>query len=115
MQLIIQSTNQPIPQGTYYADFEGVEPYSNDYGPALRWHWKIAQGQYAGSTIQRVTSPKPTSANACGKLLAGLLGKALANGEAVDTASLVGKRYLCVVVPTQNGGSKVETVSALPA
>jgi hypothetical protein len=104
-----------IPPGTYAAEFVGVEAQeANEYGAGLKWTWRIISGPHAGATATRITGPAPTRANACGKILAGLLGRPLAEGEDVDTTALKGRRYFIVVEATEKGGSKVANVSAPP-
>jgi hypothetical protein len=108
-----------VPEGNYYAEWISVEDYQDTekrYGPGIKWSWRIIQGQgeHSGKTLSRITQAKPTPSNACGKMIVALLGRTPKEGEAVDLSHLVGKKYLCKVAKTQNGGVRVETVSALP-
>ncbi len=103
-----------VPKGTYLAKFVSVESITNDYGPGLTWKWEVLRGPHAGQSVGRITTPTPTAKNACGKILSGLLGKSLSVDEEVDLSLLVGKAYLVVVVETDRGGSKVDSVTPAP-
>jgi hypothetical protein len=103
-----------VPVGSYLGKFMGVEPVSNDYGTGLCWKWEIAGGTHTGQKISRITAATPSPKNAGGKILAGLIGKALTPGEQVDLADLVGRVYLLVVTEGERGGTRVESVTTAP-
>ena len=103
-----------VPVDNYTATFAGVEAQpanpEKGYAPGLRWKFTVEQGPFQGQTASRVTGASPSPKNGCGKILAGLLGRALKEGERIDITQYVGKRYLIVVAPAQGGGTRVEAV-----
>lgn len=118
MPKVLKVSTGGVPAGTYIGPFLGVEDVEADaqrgYGPGLKWLFQIAKGELAGQQATRITTAIPTQKNACGRMLNGLLGRALQPGEAVDVQQFVGKTYLLIVAAGENGGTRVETVSAPP-
>jgi hypothetical protein len=108
-----------VPVGNYVATFAGYEnqPENKEkgYGMGLRWKFAIADGPQAGQITSRITSPTPTTKNTCGKMLVGLLGRALRDGEQIDPDAFIGKKYMIVVAAGQNGGTRVEAVVPMGA
>jgi hypothetical protein len=103
------------PAGTYDATFDGVEATQHEeFGAGLRWTWTIVQGPQHGQVASRVTNATPTNKNACGRVLAGLVGRKIEPREEIDVQSFVGQRYLIVVQDAERGGTRVETVIASP-
>jgi hypothetical protein len=106
-----------IAPGTYVATFAGIDPQPADpargYGPGIRWKFTISEGPLAGQTASRITPPSPTLRNACGKMLAGLIGRPLADRESADPSMYLGKRYTVTVAAGQAGGSRIEYVSPI--
>ena len=76
--------------------------------------WKITSGEHKDSVATRITGPKPTNKNACGKIINALIGKPLGNGEDVEIGDYVGKAYMIIVAAAESGGSRVETVANAP-
>jgi hypothetical protein len=69
-----------VPPGNYAAKFAGVESVTNDkYGDGLRWKFAISQGPQSGQVASRVTGLTPSPKNGCGKMLSGLVGRALSS------------------------------------
>jgi len=112
MKLVVSSGG--VPAGSYLTKFVGLESITNDFGPGLSWEWEVLNGPHAGQTVRRITTVTPTSKNACGKILSGVIGKSLAVGEELDLSKYVGKTYLVVVGETDRGGSRVESVTPAP-
>ena len=104
-----------VPVGSYQATFSGVEPTPENrekgYGAGLRWIFQIQTGPQAGQVASRITRLSPSPQNACGKMLAGILGRALQLGEQVDPEQHVGRRFLIVVAASQNGSTRIEAVA----
>jgi hypothetical protein len=102
------------PAGNYKAHFVGVEQTTHEeYGDGLRWKWKVADGPQSGVIASRTTSPKPTTGNAAGKLIAAMTGATLAGGQKASVRDCVGKLFLISVAATKSGsGTRVE--SAIP-
>ncbi len=101
-----------VPQGTYTATFSGIEPQPENkekgYAPGIRWRFAVSAGPQAGQTASRVTGASPSPKNGAGKILAGLVGRALREGEQIDPDHYVGKPYMVVVAAAQGGGTRVE-------
>ena len=103
------------PAGNYKASFVGVEKVTHEeYGDGLRWQWKVIDGPQAGEIASRTTSPKPTTGNAAGKLLAAMTGTTLASGQKASIRDCIGKTFLISVMTTKSGnGTRVETAMPL--
>lgn len=103
------------PAGNYRATFEGVEQTTHEeYGDGLRWKWKVVDGPQAGVVATRTTSPKPTTGNAAGRLLATMTGTTLAGGQKASVRDCIGKVFLIAVQATKSGtGTRVETAMPL--
>lgn len=100
------------PPGAYRAEFLGVKKTEHEeYGPGLRFEFKVLDGPQAGAIAARTTSAKPSPSNAAGKLIASITGAALVGGQKASLSSAVGKAFLVVVEAGTNGkGSKVANV-----
>jgi len=114
MSMLLKVSAGGVPAGSYLAAFLGVEATNNEFGDGLRWQFEVAAGPSKGSKTSRTTSQSPTPKNACGKMLAGLSGKPLIPGEDHDVEAYVGKKFIIVVVNTDSGGTRVESVSPPP-
>jgi hypothetical protein len=103
------------PAGNYKARFVGVEQTTHEeYGDGLRWKWEVVDGPQAGVIATRTTSPKPTTGNAAGKLIAAMTGATLAGGQKASVRDCVGKTFLISVQATKSGtGTRVETAIPL--
>jgi hypothetical protein len=100
------------PPGAYRAEFLGVKRTEHEeYGPGLRFEFRVLDGPQAGAIAARTTSAKPSPSNAAGKLIASITGAALVGGQKASLSSAVGKTFLVVVEAGTNGkGSKVANV-----
>ena len=103
-----------VPIGNYTGAFAGVEAQPENkekgYGAGLRWKFNIDAGPQAGQTASRVTGQSPTPKNSCGKMLSGLLGRGLKEGEQIDPDQFLGKRFMIVVEAGQGGGTRIGAV-----
>lgn len=104
-----------IPVGNYTATFAGIEssPENKERGyPAgLKWKFAVVGGPHAGQMTSRITSSSPTPKNSAGKMLCGLLGRALKDNEQVELDQFIGKPYMVVVATSPQGsGTRVEAV-----
>lgn len=110
-------TSAGAPAGNYKATFEGVEPVpanaEKGFGAGVRFKWRVSDGPHAGQIASRVTGTAPTPANACGKMVAAVVGRQLTPGENLDLKAFVGKPYLIVVAAGPHGGTRVESAVAL--
>jgi hypothetical protein len=107
-----------VPVGSYTGKFAGLEEVpanpEKKFGVGLRWKFTIDTGPFDGQTVSRVTGPTPTLKNSCGKMLSGLLGRALTESEQIDPDTYLGKRFMLVVAAGQEGGTRVEAVIPMP-
>jgi hypothetical protein len=103
-----------LPVGNYTALFAGIEPQPENkekgYAAGLRWKFTVDAGPCKDQTASRITGTAPTTKNSCGKMLAGLLGRAVAEKEQIDPDIFVGKKYMIVVAAAQGGGTRVEAI-----
>jgi hypothetical protein len=94
------------PVGTYTAVLDSVQTTEHpEYGPGLRFGWKIAMGPYLGTIASRTTNRNPSPSNISGRIMAGLLGRQINPGERVALGECIGRRYMIVVGPGVNGNS----------
>lgn len=111
---LLKVSSGGVPVGNYVGTFAGVEAQPENkekgYAAGLRWKWTVDSGPQAGQTTSRVTGASPSPRNGAGKILAGLLGRAIAEGEAIDPDTFIGKKYMLVVATGQGGGTRVEAV-----
>jgi hypothetical protein len=113
MEFTVSEGSGP-PAGIYRAEFLGVVKTTHEqYGDGARFDWKVIGGEFEGKIASRTCKPSPSPKNITGKLMAGLLGRAMKPGEAVSLAPCVGRTYTIVVGTGQNGTStRVESVVA---
>jgi hypothetical protein len=108
-----------VPAGSYTGSFAGIETQPEDkergYAAGVRWKFTVNTGPYAGQSVSRITGATPSPKNSCGKILAGLVGRPLKEGEQIDVNTFVGKPYMLVVAAGQGGGTRVEAVVPMPA
>lgn len=102
------------PAGAYKAEFLGVKRTEHpDFGPGLRFEFRVIDGAHAGSVAAITTGAKPTPANKAGRVIAQILGAAVAGGSKANLSGAVGKAYLIVCEATPSGkGTKVSSIVA---
>jgi hypothetical protein len=106
-----------VPPGTYFAMFTGREPCTTSKGDTVKWIWTITsdgphKGMKASCFIDKMN---PTPNNKLGRVLNGLAGRTLAEGERFNPNSVVGQLYVITVTLGKDGkGSRVETVASMP-
>jgi hypothetical protein len=94
------------PVGTYTSILESVDATEHpEYGPGLRFGFKIIEGSCAGMIATRTTNRNPSPSNISGRIMAGLLGRQIKAGERVALGSCIGRRYMIMVAPGANGTS----------
>jgi hypothetical protein len=115
MSIVLRVSSGGVPPGSYLAKFVGIEETHNqEYGAGIRWIFEIVTGPHKGGRPPRTTSPNPSLKNGCGKMLSGITGKPLIPGEDHDLEPFIGKTYLIVVVATESGSTKIDSVSPPP-
>ena len=79
-----------------------------NYGPAVLLKWRADDGQEPSAIVSAV----PTAKNACGRLLAGMVGRPLRPDEVVPWEGFEGQRFVVIVVTNAAGnGTKVSEVT----
>ena len=96
---------EPVPAGAHNAIFKELKRIETQYGGRYQWLFELNDGRSisAFSAVQA-----PTTKNKTGRFLAALSGKPLAAGTAVNPADYIGMEYMVIVVPSDNGGTKLE-------
>lgn len=111
--ILVVSTSNGIPIGTYLAQVVGVEPKPavNDFKPSLLWTFEILSGTQEKQKVSGFTSQVPKPTTNCGKFLSGSLGRPLQDNERIELSDLIGRRVMIVVDKAKSGASKVTSVS----
>ena len=110
----LKVSDASVPPGNYTAQFSNLETTQHkEYGDGLCWKFRISQGPQTGKTALRFTGRTASPNSACGRIVAGLLGRPLEPDEEIDVDSYVGKTYLIVVEQAQNGMTRVEAVTPI--
>jgi hypothetical protein len=109
---IQRSQTEDTPAGTYQCQFVGISSIETSKGKAHRWAFQSKDGR-AISGLSDANTP-PTTKNKTGRWLAALSGQPLNAGVSVEPQNYVGKSYLVIVSPAENGRTKLETFSAIP-
>jgi hypothetical protein len=113
------------PVGVYRGPFQGTRQFQPDgqprvgrdgkpLGPAIQWEWQIDDGPQCGQVIGRITSPEPTTKNACGALLSGLVGRTLRPDEEVRPEDYVGQLYEIVVSQSRDNPDRTYVTQVRP-
>ena len=103
-----------VPVGAYVAEFSTVEDHESTVGPGLKWSFRIVAGPHVDAITSCITDCKPTTKNKLGRLLNGLAGKTLGDGESINIDTYIGRRYTIIVSAPEGKGSRVETVAPVP-
>jgi len=112
-----------IPLAAYMVTFAGWEDCVYDAkdgkGPMGKWRWrfKITAGPHAGVELTSMTAPSIHSGTTAGRLIEGLVGSPLKQGDDVKALveGAIGKAYLAVWSKGPKGGVGVQSVSVPPA
>jgi hypothetical protein len=116
----VAKQTEPLPVGQYVADFKGVADYTLPGTTDVRWRWAwtVATGDKAGKEASALTNQSISPNTLPGRLIEGLLGTALKDGDHVKglVDACVGKRYLVSVQGGVKGGKPgVKAVFIPPA
>ena len=116
MTMQAEASGERLPDGSYYAIYRGNErtPAREYQGKMLeagvRWNFEVSRGPCKGKRLGPITGSTPKPNTACGRTLAGVLGRMPSVGEAVNLQQCVGGEYIVTV-----SGGKVTGVSQPPA
>jgi hypothetical protein len=118
---VVQAPKQTeqVPDGAYVGPFKGVEEVNLPDG-SFKWRfpWEVQTGAHKGKIASALTDRSINPNTLPGRLISGLLGRAIVAGENVKDAvnACVGKTFMVVVQPGPKGGkSGVKSVSQPPA
>src|SRR5215468_5262863 len=130
MKIRVKSAAFGAPAGVYVARFAGVFPFTGDgkprlgkdgkpMPPAIEWRFEIQEdpdhgGEHVGKTVGRLTSEEATPRNACGVLLAGLIGRAIADEEEIDIDTYVGSLFRVTVGPSKDNPDRTQVQFVTP-
>lgn len=112
------------PAGIYLGRFVGVKPFVGDgkprlgrdgkpMGPAVEWQWEITAGEQKGQFVGRITAADPTTKNACGTLLSGLMGRPIRPDEEFDPDECIGQVYQVVISPSKEDPDKTQVTQVV--
>ncbi len=104
-----------VPSGVYIVRFKGIKETNHpEYGVGLCWSFEVVEGGYKGKLVERNTAPEPTPNNSCGRIIKGLLGRPVLEGETIDVAQFEGRIFRAIVVQKPKGqGVRVDSVEII--
>ena len=95
-----------------------LKPFDEkDDGLRWRWTWEVTTGQYKGQMATALTKRDIASNTHSGRLIAGLLGRELKDGDKVKVLidACIGRSYMVSVqAGPKNGKPSVQSVSKPP-
>lgn len=112
-----------LPPGIYMTKYVKVEDMTvkpmddKDDGLRWRWTWQVTTGPYAGQSATALTRRDIAIGTHAGRLIEGLLGKPLKDGDNVQALvdACVGQTYLVSVQAGPKGGKpSVQSVGKPP-
>jgi hypothetical protein len=110
------SGGEPIPDGIYSAIFEGfeVKPKSvhngKEMNEGIMFRFKVGDGVHKDKIASNIGPTKPTPNNVSGRLMMGLNGGDVKEGEKINLNSFIGKLYTIVVDKNKAGRGVVTKV-----
>lgn len=113
------SKSTELKDGSYIAEFIGVEDFSHDRIDGLRWKWsfKVVTGIELGKMADALTEQNITATVGAGRIIAGLLNREIKVGDKVQDLvnACKSKRYLITYGRGSKGGkSAVRSVGEVP-
>jgi hypothetical protein len=116
LMTISSNSYESLPAGLYRGTFASVEADETSKGKAWKWKFHVNDPKASGKTVQEFSDAErpPTVRNKTGRFLMALAGKALSEGTGIDPDQYVGKTYMLVIEPRQDGnGTRLATFSAV--
>lgn len=102
-----------LPAGIYPATFEGIERANNDNGTFWLWRFKARNGDEEVE-ITATSSPRVTARTKAAKWLAGM-GVPIEVGKDIDFAQVYGMPVQLVIIISDTGYSRIDSVLPYPA
>lgn len=111
---------KPLPVGFYTTLFKGVAEVTMPKDGSIKWRfeWEVKTGEHAGEQASALTDRSISPTTLPGRLIAGLLGRAIVPGENVKDAvdGCKGKTFLVNIAGgPQNGKPCVRSCGKPPA
>lgn len=113
--MLLTACSSDIAAGEYRGRFVGIEPITNNFGPAWRWRFIIDEGNLRGKEVCRITGDVPRAGTTCRAMMAAVAGRVIADGENIDERDYVNRPYSITLAPASTGKIRVETVRPLPS
>ena len=88
--------------GEYVARLVECRPHLSEHGPMV-----VLAFDVDGRAVSRYVGAKCTNSNAAGRMVAGLLGRQMAPGKAVDLRPLINKQFRITVEHVSDGVVRV--------
>jgi hypothetical protein len=98
MQFTIQDSVLSLPVGNYKLQFRGVEECETKVGHSYKWTF---------------ANKPPSTKNKMGRWLSALANKPITAGTTINPDDYIGKTYLVIVEPNDNGGTRINTFTNL--
>lgn len=103
-----------IPAGQYRLKFSSYEQSTHaEYGDRIRWEFEVVHGPQRGQTTSAFTGARLTRKSKFMELIVqAFLGRQLEVDEEFNPDPHIGREFLGIVVPTDNGSTKLNTLIA---
>jgi hypothetical protein len=98
--------------GHHVAEFMGIEEGYSEHGPYLLWNFCVKHGR-RGTFVNRATGIEPIDGSSCARMLAGVLGRAVFEGDLGFVGLYVGRSYSILVNYREDGWPQVQSVQAV--
>jgi hypothetical protein len=114
---VLQVKAPLAPPGNHLTRLDRVETRRRKYGAEERWSdslafvFAVTEGPHSGKEVVKTTGTDPRLGSLLGDLLADLLGRPLDKDEAIDTDSLVGRRYQVLATPGNGAGAVIARIT----
>lgn len=96
-----------LPVGTYPAEFSHVEPFENEFGPAVLLTFTVTNGEEVGNTATRIVSQKLSPKSNLHKFVKAFKGSTIEPGERIELERFVGTRGMIITEETDSGSTRV--------
>jgi len=117
MKLVVTAQAQTLPEDVYAVKLLSVEEQDGAYGKQLVWQLRVAEGEYAGTTLKAWSNSTSALNSKTVKWASAFAGYPYRAGEEIDLQALVGKHARAVVSQKQgqNGNTYARVTDILPA
>ena len=104
-----------LPTGEYVAEVEEIEEVEGNYGPQLKWTFRVLNSKdHKDCTVLGWTSTSPSTKGRLVNWVSACYGRRIRGGETIDTHDLIGKRVSLVLTVEENGdGAEFNKIQSL--